>query len=234
MSDRFSGIKVGEYEAVDSNVEFDDDYEYEEITVEEFLDKGNLTEREKALILKERFAINIHCMISEESYEDTLMLLEDCKSDKRLEGLYAVVFLSLKKKGRGKKYSSLSMKKFKSLVDTAFDLGVNFGFDSCSAPKFMLSVKNRKNYKELEMVSESCESSKFSSYINARGEFFPCSFIEGEVLEDGQDWSSGLDVVNCNNFIKDIWMHPRTIAFREKLLKTVDEQGCCNCPHFNI
>jgi len=45
--------------------------------------------------------VNIHAMICEETFEDTIQLIEDIKNDSRLKKLNAVVFLSLKQKGRG-------------------------------------------------------------------------------------------------------------------------------------
>lgn len=61
--------------------------------------------------------INIHCFISEETYKDAMVLLNDVKSDIRLSKLNAIVFLSLKKKGRGVKYNTLSNDKFKTIID---------------------------------------------------------------------------------------------------------------------
>lgn len=167
---------------------------------------------------------NIHQLVSDETYEQIKETFNDIKTDKRLKDLNAIVLLSLKKKGRGKSFHVLSKEKFKKIVDLGFELGIPMGFDSCTQPKFLEAIKDRKNYKELEMMSEPCESFLFSAYINCLGTFYPCSFCEGE-----GEWKEGIDVINCNNFVKDVWFNPKANKFREKLLE-------CNrkCPMFNV
>ncbi len=63
------------------------------------------------------------------------------------------------------------------------------------------------------------------------GKFFPCSFTEG--WEEG-GWSEGLDVVSAGDFLEDIWHHPRTEAFRSKLVNNTDDLGCRNCPAYAV
>jgi MoaA/NifB/PqqE/SkfB family radical SAM enzyme len=157
---------------------------------------------------------NIHAMISQETLEQAIETIQDYKTDPRLAHLNAIVFLSLKKKGRGERFTPLTQEQFKSLVDLAFELKVPFGFDSCSCNKFIASIKDRDNYKELCISAEPCESSAFSSYVDIDGKFHPCSFT-GEDKSFGE----GLDVVNCTSFNKDIWNNPKTVEFRKSLLK---------------
>jgi radical SAM protein with 4Fe4S-binding SPASM domain len=88
----------------------------------------------------------------------------------------------------------------------------------------MRSVKGHKDEKHFGVVSEPCESSLFSCYINADGEYFPCSFAEGE-----PGWETGVDVKGCGDFVKDVWNHPKTEQFRNNLLRK-----CRNCPLFEI
>ena len=71
----------------------------------------------------------------------------------------------------------------------------------------------------------------FSSYINEKGEFFPCSFTERWV-EGG--WSEGLNVLEASDFIKDIWEHPKTKKFRQELIGNKDHNGCRNCPAYAV
>jgi hypothetical protein len=168
--------------------------------------------------------VNIHFMLSKETYTEAFKTIDDYWNDSRLKGLNAIVFLSLKQKGRGVKFNSVTQEEFKELIDYAFDAGAPIGFDSCSAPKFLLSVKSRDNYKQLEMLAEPCESSCFSSYINTHGSFFPCSFAE-----DSEDWKEGVDVVSCNDFVKDVWLSPRVNDFRKTLLGYHR-----NCPIYKI
>jgi MoaA/NifB/PqqE/SkfB family radical SAM enzyme len=157
---------------------------------------------------------NIHIMISQETYEQAIETIKDYKTDTRLANLNAIVFLSLKKKGRGEGYMPLTQEQFKSLVDLAFNLKVPFGFDSCSCNKFLKSIKDRPDYKQISQSAEPCESSAFSSYIDVFGKFHPCSFT-GEDTSFGE----GLDVVNSKDFVKDIWNNPKTVAFRNNLIK---------------
>lgn len=141
----------------------------------------------------------------------------DCTKDfKRLadEGLLnALVFLSLKQKGRGVSRTPISSIEFKAVINNYLDKGIPIGLDSCSAPKFLEAIKDRKEFDQVLHLVEPCESTLFSGYINVEGKFFPCSFTEGT-----PGWEEGLGVVNCRDFIQDIWLHPRTIEFREKLL----------------
>jgi len=135
------------------------------------------------------------------------------------------VLLSLKTKGRGKGFTPLSQDKFKDMVTYAMDNNIPLGFDSCGCHKLLESVKYHKNYKQYEMLSEPCESfGLFSAYINVKGFYFPCSFAEGEF-----DWVYGLSVLDCDDFLKDIWFHPKVNKWRKISLKNNRE-----CPFFNI
>ncbi len=167
--------------------------------------------------------VNIHQFTSEETYDKILELLSDCGRDERLNGLNAIVFLSLKKKGRGKDFSTLSVEKFKNIIETAFFRNISIGFDSCSYNKFKQALSPEKA-KKVEFLCEPCESALFSSYVNVEGKFFPCSFMEGE-----EEWKDGIDVVNCNDFLKDVWMNIRVVEWRNKLIKNNR-----NCPCFQI
>jgi MoaA/NifB/PqqE/SkfB family radical SAM enzyme len=137
--------------------------------------------------------INIHQLISEETYEQVLETISDMKSDSRLEKMNAIVFLSLKQKGRGTKYNPLAFDKF----------------------KILLAVKDTAAYKQFEISAEPCESSLFSTYIDVDGKFHPCSFSPNTEL-----WGEeGIDVASCNDFLKDIWFNEKTAKFREALLQ---------------
>lgn len=168
--------------------------------------------------------VNLHLMLSSETYNSALDTLVDIIHDPRLKRLNAIVFLSLKNKGRGKNFTQLSREKFKLLVNCCLTCGIRFGFDSCSAHKFLESIKNHSKYDEFFKMAEPCESTLFSSYIDVNGFFHPCSFCE---KTDG--WEEGISVLDCNDFVSDIWNNKRTIEFREKLLN-------CNrnCPIYKI
>ena len=174
--------------------------------------------------------VNIHYMIAEETYEQALETLNDIKEDPRLSKLNAIVFLSLKQKGRGKSFTPLSQEKFTELTQYALGNNIPIGFDSCSSLKFFKSL-NSEQFKEYKKMIMPCESTLESSYINVDGEFFPCSFTEGT-----EDWTTGTDVVNCEDFIKDVWNNPRVNAFRDMLIDTKSNNkfNCRECPLFNI
>jgi len=169
--------------------------------------------------------INIHVMVSEETYDMCMETLKDKLTDPRLEKLNAIVLLSLKKKGRGQAFNQLSFDKFKELVDFGMENNIGLGFDSCSAHKFLASIKGRADYKQLEMMSEPCESfGMFSSYINVEGKYFPCSFCEGE-----EDWKDGPEVFNVKSFLNDIWYDSKMVKWRKIMIDTERK-----CPIFKI
>lgn len=178
---------------------------------------------------------NMHFMISEQTFEDCKETLNDILADKRLKKLNAIVLLSLKKKGRGEKYTPLSEDKFKYLVDFCLEHSINFGMDSCSASKFLNAVKGHKYYREFLMRSEPCESGCFSSYVNVDGKFYPCSFTEGSCGSYG-NWQDGIDLTKDGfDFFKDLWFSDKVVQWRSNLLGNKDKcSGCRKCPAFDV
>ena len=187
-------------------------------------DKNRCYDSVKLLTDRGMTQINIHCLVSAERYDAVQELIQDRKTDLRLQAMNAIVFLSLKKKGRGVKFNRLGADRFKNLVDLSFGSGIPIGFDSCSFHLFEEAVRNHPQYGQLMQAAEPCESGVFSSYIDASGSYFPCSFYEGT-----PGWETGIDVVGCNSFQKDIWMHQRTQETRCKLLA-----GHRRCPIYDI
>ena len=175
--------------------------------------------------------INIHCLLSEETFDKCMQVLSNSRTDVRLKKLNAIVFLFLKPKGDRNSFHKLSsMNKFKELVDYAFKHNISIGFDSCSASNFLKSIKGHEKFKEIEEMIEPCESfGLFSGYINVKGRYFPCSFSEGE-----GEWKNGLDMVNCKDFMKDIWYSPLINKYRHLSLKCKDNQGCRKCLLFDL
>ena len=180
--------------------------------------------------------INIHKMLSLQSYQSCLDLLDKAKDDPRLENLNAIVFLALKPKGRGVNMTQLNdSDKYKQLIDKAFSLGVGIGFDSCSYPMFVQSIKDNPNVKQLVNYSESCESfGLFSAYVNDDGKYFPCSFAENvEGLE-------GIDLLKVKDFVKEVWFGKQLNKWRKisltgtKNCKCTFKNGCRPCPLYNI
>lgn len=168
---------------------------------------------------------NIHQIISMELLEKCHSLIEDAANDERLKKhLKAVMFLTLKPKGKRNMMNIVKdVAKYKGLIDHALDIGVQIGFDSCSAPIFLMAMKHDKNFeKYIEMV-ESCESTKFSAYCNVDGVFWPCSFTEDEI------GFNGVSVIDSEDFITDVWNHPNTLHFRKMLLDQDNSHICHDC-----
>lgn len=165
--------------------------------------------------------VNIHFMLSKETYDKALVILEDIKNDPRLKNLNAIVFLQYKPKGSGVgHFHSVSLDQYHDLVEVAFNKGISIGFDSCSAPMFLKTLLRRDEMKKAVFV-EPCESGLFSAYINAEGTFYPCSFAE-----DTGEWTEGISVNEVESF-QAVWDHPRTEQWRKQLLSS--SQGCKSC-----
>ena len=174
---------------------------------------------------------NIHCLLSVETFDWCIETAKDAASN--IPGLNALVFLSLKKKGRAKSgFHSVSYDQFRMLFLYCLQHKVPVGFDSCSAPRFLRLVNSehsindtlRQRYIE---CCEPCESGIFSFYTGINGCFFPCSFTEGET-----GWQDGLSLLKCQDFYTDIWYHPRTIAWRKRLISSGETDNCRKCLTF--
>ena len=171
--------------------------------------------------------VNIHALLSQETFQSCYLTVYDREYDDRLAKLNAVIFLWLKPIGERNKYHQLdSMLDFRNLVEFALRTGHKFGFDSCTAPNFLRAVEGSEDFERYRTMSESCESSIFSYYINVDGFGFPCSFSEAAC--------EGIDVANCNDFLADVWNHPVTLKFREALLKSEDCNGCHACQLYDL
>jgi hypothetical protein len=172
--------------------------------------------------------VNIHFMVSEQTYVRALNLMVERMTDSRLAKMNAIVYLGLKPKGRAcNNFNTLSQDKFKRLVDIALESKIPIGFDSCSAFKFIRSIEGHEKEKEYTQASEPCEACCFSSYVNTKGEYFPCSFMEGET-----GWEEGIDAVNCENFLKEVWHNERTKKFRDRVVDS--RTNGRNCAHYDI
>ena len=171
--------------------------------------------------------LNIHFMVSKSSMQTAYELCTDLILDPTLKGLNAVVFLGLKPKKRGEAFQVTENSEFEHLVNFCFASGIKFGFDSCSAAGFdkavlenpALTDEQKKSY---ITMSERCESSRLSFYVNVKGEYSHCSF--GEDMEKG--WGISL-LKEDVDFMKDVWHHENSKKFRAEL-KTLN----CECPLF--
>jgi MoaA/NifB/PqqE/SkfB family radical SAM enzyme len=168
--------------------------------------------------------VNIHFMLSAERIWDAIRLVDDIVLDKRLAKLNAVVFLQYKPKGGNtESYTCPSPAQFKELIAYCDEKGVRYGFDSCTAPMYLKVMENDPRIDRLEQYVEPCESGLFSSYVNVDGDFFACSFCEGE-----SGWTEGISVFDYDKFV-DLWDSTRLRDWRETLL---DNERAC--PMYNL
>jgi organic radical activating enzyme len=174
--------------------------------------------------------VNIHAFLSSETYDFVKEICQDFITDSRLEKMNAIVFLGVKPKGKAKgKFHPVKEAEFGRLVEACLSCGIRIGFDSCSCNKFQAWVEGSKLPAEIKenmmQCSEPCESfGMFSSYINDKGFYFPCSFCEGE-----GEWVDGIDVVNCGDFTKEVWNHPLVDKYRKMMIETGRK-----CPIFEV
>lgn len=178
---------------------------------------------------------NIHALVANQTKEDCFDLMKDIQTDSRLKNLNAVVFLLLKPKGSRNKLTSISLEDYKKIIRYAMDNKIRVGTDSCAAPLFMKSLNEKELEDNLDFI-ESCESfGLFSSYVNVDGDYFPCSFAEGV-----GEWKKGISVLNCNDFLKDIWFSEKLKMWRDISLAGSSKCDCrfkkhCRpCPIYNI
>lgn len=181
--------------------------------------------------------INIHAMLSLQTFDRCMETAKDMMTDPRLKDMNAIVFLGLKKCGRAKNnFDIVPFDKFEKLIMFCLNNNIRFGFDSCSACRFEKVVRESKTISESDKVklaecSESCESSAMSFYTSVDSEYFPCSFTEGEI-----GWKKGITMLGANDFFKDVWYHPRVNDWRDRLIKS-KKNGCRQClsfPEINV
>lgn len=191
------------------------------ISVSRYKNKNICYDAIKKLSDKGFKQINIHQMVSEETYDQTLETIKDIKTDNCLKGLNAIVYLSLKQKGRGINHNKLAYDKFKNIIKLSLKNNISFGFDSCGANKCSSVFKELKVYDKYEKYIEPCESCSFSQYIDVDGKFYPCSFANNE--------TEGIDIMKIDNFLNDVWHNKNTVIERKKI-----QDNGRSCPYFNV
>ena len=188
---------------------------------------------------REHFSVNMHLLVSHETEDFVFEVLNDRLTDPRLKGMGAIVLLSLKQKGRGRVFKKMDDEVYKKVIFFLQDNKISYGSDSCGANRLMTSLKEYykdkengdKQYEAVLNCVEPCESTKFSIFVNVKGEVFPCSFMEKE-----QGWETGIDLTDdkYRNYTTQVWNHPRLLEWRMMSMKCVDCQGKCKCPHYEI
>ncbi|MEN6550068.1 MAG: radical SAM protein [Armatimonadia bacterium] len=174
--------------------------------------------------------VNIHLLTAAERGEHMFRVLLAAQRDERLKDLNAVVFLGVKPKGGGRTLTPLSDYQFGMLTTFCLVNKLRFGFDSCSAFKFQKYVTSIQNAapettKALLELTEPCESSCFSSYVNVRGEYWNCSFSEGA------EGVAPVNVLAVEDFLRDLWYKDAVVAFRQRV---IDARGQRSCPVYDL
>ena len=185
------------------------------------------------------FKVNMHLLVSHETERFVFEVLNDRLNDDRLKGMGAIVLLSLKQKGRGKAFSKMDDEVYRKVIFFLQDNNIPYGSDSCGANRLMASLKEyykdkengEEQYKRVLNCVEPCESTKFSIFVNVKGEVFPCSFMEKE-----QGWEKGINLTDdkYKNYTTQVWNHPRVLEWRQNSLRCIDCNGCNQCPHYEI
>lgn len=177
--------------------------------------------------------INIHQLISHETMNGCLEVINDKLNDKRLKDLNSVVFLTLKEKGGRNTLHTPTYEDYKTVIEYSIKNNISIGSDSCGSGALYQVYKDLGLENAVKDVIISCESFGVeSAYINVDGKFYPCSFAEGE-----GEWKEGIDVLNCNDFIQDVWLNPLLDKYRKISICNKDCNGCRKCliyPKVNI
>lgn len=169
--------------------------------------------------------VNIHQLLAEETYDQCIDILEKAEADPRLSKLGAVVFLSLKPKGRGRNLTQLQdPQKYRKLIDTAHKFGINYGMDSCGAPQFLKSISNSPDFSRIAPMVDACESMLHSIYATVGTEVWPCSFSEDEL-----GWWTPPKLTEVTDFISEVWDAPQARIWRNNLLNSTSYEACKSC-----
>lgn len=179
--------------------------------------------------MNKRLQVNMHVLLADELVPYYDELINDIKTDERLQDLNAVVFLSLKQVGRGIHFNKISKEDYESLMDKFFKNRIIFGMDSCTCNKFSEYLMKTNRLYQFKNFLEDCERLRYSCYINVNGELFPCSFMEGS-----NGWEHGISVLDAENFERDVWYHPRVVADRKISEGYILSSGCNECHCFEI
>jgi hypothetical protein len=188
-----------------------------------------------------RLQINCHFVLSRNTLQALYELIFHWQMDREQGGplayLNAVVLLGLKECGRAAsgKHIRLSGEDFKGVVKKFKKEKLNFGMDSCSAGRYINTIremqkeelkedlkdsvteddiekKTKESNKRLAyemMMVEPCESGLFSIYSNVEGNIYPCSFSERPEFE--------CDLLSSDTDFLDYW-NVKNKPWREDLL----------------
>ena len=175
-----------------------------------YSDRDNIWVDAIKRFLKAKVRTNIHFVVSEKTAQTAINLLTDLEITPNLfgiEDLNAIVFLLYKPVGRAKEADMLTSETAVKFLEVAFNSEIKVGFDSCFAYHMKVAEELERIKVPWELI-DSCESSRFSVYINEDMTVKPCSFAYGE------KYATNLKDATFD----EIWNGDKFNAFR-KLLK---------------
>lgn len=165
--------------------------------------------------------VNMHIVVSKDNMQHVEDVLQDIAT-KKVDGLRSVVFLRIKPCGRAKNMDCVVTEDmYTKLVKFCMENNISFGFDSCSATPVM-EVLKKLGKEELCSCCEPCESSKLSSYINVKGEYWSCSFAERT------DFIKPINVLDYMS-VTDWWNSDEVLKVRY-----CKSPACKSCPIYNL
>lgn len=160
---------------------------------------------------------NIHFVLSKETIEEAIIRLENNLFPK---GINAIIFILYKSAGFGSKNKILNLnniyfQKFLNIINEN-KFAYQIGFDTCCTPAILKSCSNIPK-ESLDF----CEAARFSMYIDAEMNAYPCSFDC-----TAKNWAVSLK----NTTIKEVWNSKVFSTFREKYYNSCTEESCkINC-----
>ncbi len=161
------------------------------------------TQKTLKLLLESGVKTNIHYVLSGDSIEEAIHLLENGGLPR---GLNAIIFLLYKPVGLGHSDKVLQpdnphLERFFSRIDR-HETPFKIGFDSCTVPALL----NRSTDIDPRSI-DTCEGARFSCYISPDLKMVPCSF------DRSNRWSYDL----TKGTIKEGWESPSFQDFRDFL-----------------
>ena len=185
------------------------------------LDSNNETNKEtiEAIerLVDSKCITNIHFVLSKKTIEEAIIRLENNLFPK---GINAIIFILYKSAGFGSENKILNLnniyfQKFLNIINEN-KFAYQIGFDTCCTPAILKSCSNIPK-ESLDF----CEAARFSMYIDAEMNAYPCSFDC-----TAKNWAVSLK----NTTIKEVWNSKVFSTFREKYYNSSAEESCkINC-----
>ena len=156
---------------------------------------------------------NIHFVLSKETIEEAIVRLENNLFPK---GINAIIFILYKSAGFGSKskilnFNNIQFQKFLNIINEN-KFNYQIGFDTCCTPAILKTCSNIP----IESL-DFCEAARFSMYIDAEMNAYPCSF----------DCSSKKWCLSLKNItIQEAWDSELFSLFKNKYYNSCIKESC--------